>query len=127
MNEIQTQTPIVVLMRTDPECDAHGNYGHSFSSTVELRGKFRHQRSQCNFTVHYLDETTESRREYQGPIIKGEYAFLVPQATVISSHPIARRTVIEVENGDLISIVGRTFRISDDVPLDNPRLIRVQG
>ncbi|WP_039828127.1 hypothetical protein [Nocardia testacea] len=122
----ENQNVTVVPMITSPKHGAYEWYGHQFESTVELRGRFRHQRHTCRFTVTYFDETTETRREYQGPIVKGEYAFMTAQASVISSHPIALPEVIDVADGDLISILGKTFRIQDDKALHDPRLVRVE-
>ncbi|MBF6460165.1 hypothetical protein IU433_14080 [Nocardia puris] len=117
----------VVPMITSPKHSAYEWFGHQFESTVDLVGRFRHQGRVCRFSVTYLDETTESRRTFRGPIETGEYAFLVAQPAILSATPIDQPDVIEVRNGDLISIVGRTFRIQDDRALNDPRLVRVEN
>ncbi|MBF6332460.1 hypothetical protein [Nocardia transvalensis] len=120
------QDPIVVPMMTAPKAQACDNYGHQFESIVELRGTFRHQGRPCHFMVVYLDETTVSRREFRGPVVAGEHAYLVPQPVVIAAWPQNRPLVIDVADGDVISILGRCFRIQDDRALYDPRLVRVE-
>jgi len=129
----KTGGPIVIPMTTSPEHQlyTHGEdrYGHEFQSAagVVLNGRFRHQGHDCDYTITYFDDTTSSRRETGGPIITGEWAFMSALPTIISANPRPWNTQqrIHVKDGDLVSILGRTFRIQDDRRLYNPRLVRV--
>jgi|GEM_PF-6652872 len=120
------QAPKVVRMVTSPAYRAPERYGHEFESIEHLNGRFRLQGHPCRFQVVYLDETTTSRREHDGPVVAGEYAFIFPISTMISDSPIEQPPLIAVDNGDLISICGRTFRIQDDRYNNDPRLVRVR-
>lgn len=105
--------------------------GHVFETerdVVILRGKAKHAGGRvCDFTLHYHDDqAAPTRREYKGPLVEGEYAYLVPQATVIAAHPLPRpTTVIEIKDGDFLLIQGRVFQLRDDRMLDYPQLVRL--
>ncbi|WP_067565857.1 hypothetical protein [Nocardia acidivorans] len=124
---IHNSTATVIEMVATPEHKAYGNPGHMHESVVELRGNFRHQGRNSRYLVIYLDDEAVTRREHGGPMVKGEYAYMLALPTVISNRPAPVVRVIDVKDGDEISILGRVFRIQDDRRGYDPRLIRVEN
>lgn len=119
--------PIVVRMATN--MNEHKFPGHTFQTpeNFKLRGQFKYQSHPASFSVFYMDETTESRRVHGGPMVAGEYAFLVAHPTVFSSYLVRPEpaSVIAVENGDVLSILGRVFQIQDGNRTEDPKLVRI--
>lgn len=103
----------------------HDNYGHQFEADVELRGKFRHEGRESRYSVHYGDEYHWTRTEYDGPVDQIEHAYLAALPALIVNAPGQVPGVVDVQDGDLILIVGRTLQIRDDQPWSPPRLVRV--
>lgn len=119
--------PIVVPMSTN--MNEHRFPGHTFLSpeNFKLNGQFKYQSHPASFSVYYMDENTKSRRVYEGPMVAGEYAYMVAHPTVFSSYLVRHeaRTVVAVENGDVLSILGRLFQIQDGSSTEDPKLVRI--
>lgn len=118
----------VIIPMGDVEED-HNDYGHEFRSVdaLEIRGTFKHQRHVCRWMIIYRDETTWTRKTFGADMVQGEHAYLVPLPSIVGKYAVGRRpSMVEtIEDGTLIEILGRLFRVADDIHGNNPRLVRV--
>lgn len=82
---------------------------------TKIRLRSRHQGRVCTWTVFYVGPDGECRREYQGPVLPGPYAALIPEASCISATrlPGDRAATVDLAEGDLVVIRSVAFRISD--------------
>ena len=87
----------------------YSSTGKVYKSDIELRGMDNYQRHTCNFTLTFCDSDHEARRVFQGPAVKGEYTYLIPQATVISDPPQAFQERLNVKQGDLLIVCGNLY------------------
>lgn len=98
-------------------------------NVTKIRLYSRHQGRTCTWVLGYVGPDGESRREYQGPILPGPYAYLVPEATVIADtrSPGDRAPVDELAEGDIVVIRGVAFRIDDSRGrfAQNPQLVPI--
>jgi len=91
---------------------------------IEYRAHSRYTRRVERFSLLYVGPKGECRRVYQGPVLPGPYAAMIPQATVISAHPQARPAqVVDLEEGDMIVFNGVPMMLIDDRPMDYPQLV----
>lgn len=98
-----------------------------FGRGVNVRLYSRHQGHTCDWSIHLIGPDGSCRRVFQGPVEPGPYAFLVPQATVISAQRIPTNSSVELVEGDVIVIRGIAFRIDDSRGRfgHNPELIPI--
>ncbi len=98
-------------------------------NVTKIRMFGRHQRSVCTWSILFIGPEGSCRRVFEGPIVPGPYAALIPEATVISATrmPGDRAATVELEPGDLVIIRGVAFRIDDSRGRAgyDPRLIPV--
>lgn len=91
---------------------------------IEYRAYSRYTRRRERFSLLYVGPEGECRREYQGPVLPGPYAAMIPQATMISAHPQARPVqTVELEEGDMIVFNGLPMMLIDDRAMDYPQLV----
>ena len=91
---------------------------------IEYRAYSRYTRRHERFSLLYVGPEGECRREYQGPVLPGPYAAMIPQATMISAHPQARPVqTVELEEGDMIVFNGLPMMLIDDRAMDYPQLV----
>lgn len=82
---------------------------------TKIRMYGRHQRSVCTWSLLFVGPEGSCRREFEGEILPGPYAALIPESTCISATrlPGDRAETVELAEGDLIVIRGVAFRIDD--------------
>lgn len=91
---------------------------------IEYRVYSRYTRRTERFSLLYVGPEGECRREFQGPVLPGPYAAMIPQATVISASPQARPDqTVELEEGDMVVLNGQPMMLIDDRALDYPQLV----
>jgi hypothetical protein len=99
-----------------------GDICRTSDTTALLRGRFRHN-------PHHAMAVVRSNTPGKSVDGNGNEVVLSARANVISAVrlPSDSVTVHEVSDGDLITVDGEVYRIADDRPLSDPRLIRAEG
>lgn len=94
---------------------------------TKIRLYSRHQRSVCTWSVLFVGPGGSCRREFEGEILPGPYAALIPEATCISATrlPGDRAETDLLAEGDIVAIRGLAFRIDDSRGRfgQNPQLV----
>lgn len=84
-----------------------------------------HQGHDTNFALYFRNAALGTRLEYGGPIVHEDIAYMVALPTVISAH--AQRAPIRhyAEAGDIVIFAGHIWQITDDRPLHDPTLTKI--
>ena len=80
-------------------------YCHSANENLIYNGR--------SFSVGFLTADMSGRKEFQGPIENGPWAWANANATVISAHYIPEPKSFTVEDGDLIVLGTDIYRVYD--------------
>ena len=80
-------------------------YCHSANENIIYNGR--------SFSVGFLTADMSGRKEFQGPIENGPWAWANANATVISAHYIPEPKSFTVEDGDLIVLGTDIYRVYD--------------
>jgi hypothetical protein len=110
----------------------------TWTSPNVLRIVCRYLGHETRFGIGYVGRNGACRREQDGPILPGPYAYLIPLPVVIAAHDggtaaeSARLAAAGIEwdaaDGDELIIGGERFTIEDDhrsIPMRYPRLVHL--
>jgi hypothetical protein len=124
----------LIALTTSPTRDPR-EHGKQFDVDQVLSVHSKHAGRTVRLRMKYVTPDGEVRLEYQGPMVPGPLAFTYPVPVVIDNYggsgaERARNKDAglehDVEIGQLFTLDGRTYRLTEDVPLHYPTLTLVE-